>query len=171
MQRIPKSISISISVFFLFLSVGILGCSGHGDEMNAAAPSEEPVPETADWKAEEAHRSFLESVSLQSELFLERRDSLAWAYGNAVADGDYDAAILTLYEMDSVFQGYVKVMSIRVIIEYMRLFRMKELMEHGDRDAVEKYLYDKNESYIELLMFTQDVFRDYLSTMEERRIR
>lgn len=105
---------------------------------------------------------YSEGVKWRADNFLRMRDSLLLIYGEQVGSGEMETAVGTLRQLDTVFYGYIQMFSIYTLAEYIKPFNMRQVLLQGADDFNDENLHEKNEGYIELLMFTQDVFKEYL---------
>ena len=111
---------------------------------------------------------FTSALEIQGRDFIVQRDSFLRIYKDAVKAEDYQTALTTLREADSVFYGYMQSVSALSIEEYIKPSGLFKVMNYGDIDSVDAYVYDKNDGFARLLFSIQ---REYVERRNEAALR
>lgn len=116
----------------------------------------------------EDRENFVAKLSDYGNNFILERDSLLRIYKDAVKAEDYQTALMTLREADSAFYRYMQSVSVVSIKEYIKPFGLFKVLNYGDIDSVDAYVYDKNDGFARMLFSIQ---REYVERRNEAALR
>ena len=111
---------------------------------------------------------FTSALETNGKEFIMQRDSLLRIYKDAVKAEDYQTALTTLREADSASYRYMQSVSVLSIEEYIKPFGLFKVLNYGDIDSVDAYVYDKNDGFARLLFSMQ---REYVDRRNEAAMR
>ena len=111
---------------------------------------------------------FTSALETHGKEFIVQRDSLLEIYRDAVKVEDYQTALTTLREADTVFYEFMQSVSAMTIEEYIKPFGLFKVLNYGDIDSVDAYVYDKNDGFARLLFSMQG---EYVERRNEAAVR